>query len=116
MRWMVAAAAALVMAAGALGGARQQAAPARAQEAAYVVTEGNLFLPGTITVAAGTAVVWVNQEPDPANSHNVFSYQRLFESPDFYPGESWSMLFDTPGTYTYYCAYHEGMEGTVIVQ
>lgn len=74
------------------------------------------FIPDSITVPAGTTLVWVNEEDDPTNSHNVIAESGAFESPYIYPGESWSFTFVTPGEYRYYCDLHEGMYGTVIVE
>lgn len=92
-----------------------------------VVTIKNFkFEPAEITVAPGTKVVFVNQDPTP---HNVVEGTReevakrdhdpLFESPDLAPGERWEYIFDTEGEYPYACTiaghYLMGMLGTVNV-
>jgi len=38
-----------------------------------------------------------------------------FDSGDLEPSDGFSWYFDTPGTYTYTCADHPWMTGTIIV-
>jgi plastocyanin len=76
------------------------------------------FDPKEITVQAGTKVTWTNND---STAHTVTAGTRgnpsgLFDSGNVAPGETFSFVFDTPGTYSYYCTYHQGMDGTVIVQ
>lgn len=77
------------------------------------------FDPPTLTIKAGDTVKWVNNKLPP---HNIVfegdvankSHQDLL----FSPGESYEVTFDTPGTYSYYCAPHRGagMAGKIVVQ
>jgi plastocyanin len=77
------------------------------------------FEPSTITIKAGDTVKWVNNKLPP---HNIVfegaaaskSHQQLM----FSPGESYEATFDSPGTYSYYCAPHRGagMAGKVVVE
>jgi plastocyanin len=76
------------------------------------------FDPKEITIKAGTKVTWTNND---STGHTVTSGTRgnpsgLFDSGNVAPGQTFSFVFDTPGTYNYYCQYHQGMDGTVIVQ
>ncbi|MBF0162885.1 MAG: cupredoxin domain-containing protein [Magnetococcales bacterium] len=75
------------------------------------------FHPATLTVRVGTTVTWKNNEAG-ATYHAVASDEAgQFISADFFPGESWSHLFTTPGTYPYHCTPHENrMKGTIIVE
>jgi plastocyanin len=59
---------------------------------------------------------------DPAKAATATDAQlpaggQSFDSGDLNPGQSYSHLFDTPGTYKYFCQPHEtaGMLSTVIV-
>ena len=78
----------------------------------------NSFGPATITVTAGTTLRWVNR----GNAvHTVTSGTRgnpdgMFNSGDMTNGNTFQYTFNTVGTYQYYCAYHVGMDGVVIVQ
>jgi plastocyanin len=50
---------------------------------------------------------------DPTKTYNSGIIGLLGDS-----GKSWSLTFDKPGTYTYYCAVHDelGMKATIVVQ
>lgn len=70
------------------------------------------YAPGTLTVAAGTTVTWVNQD---VVIHTVTSDVGLFDSGSMRPGDRFSFTFTTPGTFTYDCIPHPYMRGTVVV-
>jgi len=71
------------------------------------------FTPNSITVAAGTTVVWTNQDDVP---HNVTNPSKEFKSPTLDTGERWEFTFKKTGTFDYYCTIHPQMTGKVIVQ
>ncbi len=70
------------------------------------------YSPGTLTVAAGTTITWVNQD---IVIHTVTSDIGLFDSGSMRPGDRFSFTFTTPGTFTYGCIPHPFMRGTVVV-
>lgn len=73
----------------------------------------NVFQPTSLTVPAGTTVTWIHSGQI---THNVLSLQLAdLKSPDLRPGDKYSYTFKTPGTYTYYCSYHDGMSATITV-
>ncbi|GEM_PF-1739443 len=91
----------------------------RAQDAIVVAMINNQYAPGTITIAAGSTVTWVNNEDPNAsdNVHDVIADDYTSWSSDYInPGETYSREFDTPGTYTYLCDLHTNMQGTIVVQ
>ncbi|MFQ5628791.1 MAG: cupredoxin domain-containing protein [bacterium] len=66
----------------------------------------NGFEPATLTVSAGTTVIWINK--DSAN-HTVDSGTpnqptNQFSSPTIRPNADFSHKFDLAGTFNYYCA------------
>jgi len=71
------------------------------------------FLPGNLTVNAGTKVVWVNRDAAP---HTATSRSGAWDSGNLNQGESVALVFDTPGTYPYYCVYHPSMTATLTVR
>lgn len=71
------------------------------------------FAPGTITVAAGTTVRWVNHDDIP---HNVVSNDKSFKSKVLDTDESFTYTFSKAGTYDYFCSIHPKMTGKVVVQ
>jgi plastocyanin len=86
---------------------------ARAADATASI-ENFSFTPATLTVPAGTKVTWTNNDDIP---HTVTSAAspKLFHSPALDTGEAFSFVFDTPGTFGYFCALHPHMQGTVVV-
>jgi len=73
------------------------------------------YSPDTITIVIGVnnTVVWVNDDNMP---HTVTATNKLFDSGNMNPGDTFSYTFTSPGTYTYGCSYHPWMKGTVIVE
>ncbi len=72
------------------------------------------FAPATLTVPAGTRVVWTNQDEEP---HVITSAGSLFaSSKGLDTSDSYAVTFSKPGTYAYYCSIHPMMVGTIIVQ
>ena len=70
------------------------------------------FGPNVLEVTAGTTVTWTNN--DGAN-HTVTADDGSFDSGALGSGGTFSVTFDTPGTYTYHCGFHGQMTGTVVV-
>jgi plastocyanin len=73
----------------------------------------------TITVTAGTTVIWTNTG---TVIHSVTSDTGAFDSSPscptgacIDPGSSFSHVFATAGTFRYHCRVHSTMHGTVIV-
>jgi plastocyanin len=72
------------------------------------------FEPKTLTVAAGTYVVWTNRDEEP---HVITSAGALFaSSAALDTGDNHVVRFSKPGTYTYFCSIHPMMVGTIIVK
>jgi plastocyanin len=101
--------AAAIFAAG-CGGAGESSAPVATTEVQMV--KSYRFDPKVIEIKAGETVTWTNEdnfthtvEVDGQEDHKVEQ------------GESFSLTFDTPGTYHYVCTLHsQDMDGEVIVK
>ncbi|WP_407542714.1 plastocyanin/azurin family copper-binding protein (plasmid) [Deinococcus radiomollis] len=79
---------------------------------AIVKIGDDFFAPTALSVTAGTTVTWIHTGKV---SHNVSSVELPgIHSATLHPGESYSYTFTTPGTYTYYCSFHD-MNGTITV-
>lgn len=89
----------------------QQVAAAPAQ----ITIDNFAFEPGTLTVAPGTKVTWVNRDEEP---HTVVSADKAvrFKSQGLDFNDSFSFVFDKPGTYKYFCSVHSHMVGTIVVK
>ena len=70
------------------------------------------FSPATITVKAGSAVVWTN---DDAIEHDITFDGGAIASSVLDHNDTFSHTFSTAGTYHYICSIHPFMHGTVIV-
>ena len=83
-------------------------------DASVVHIAGFAYCPSTRTVTAGVEVVWTNSDLAP---HTV-----TYDGPDgrldsgsMSQGQRWGTRFDLPGTYQYYCRFHPGMTGSIVV-
>lgn len=82
---------------------------------AVVVDISNFaYVPSSITVPAGGTITWTNHD---TTAHTVTAQDRtVLQSGTIKPGASYTQTFTTAGTYTYFCEFHAGMKGTVVVQ
>lgn len=87
--------------------------------AAIVTTSGSVFSPGMVTIQAGQAVRWVN---DDSMFHTVTSGDPsdrdkgdLFESGELAPGDQFERAFPEPGVYAYHCRLHTSTMWNVTV-
>lgn len=71
------------------------------------------FTPASITIPAGTAVHWKNNDDIP---HTVVSDDHSIKSKVMDTGDDFSYTFAKPGTYNYFCSIHPKMTAKVIVQ
>ncbi|HME82070.1 MAG TPA: cupredoxin family copper-binding protein [Candidatus Eremiobacteraceae bacterium] len=79
----------------------------------HVVIDGYAFKAPKVTIVAGTAVVWKNQDDDP---HTVTADDGSFDSKGLGQGDTFRYVFVKPGTYPYHCSAHPYMKGVVIVE
>jgi plastocyanin len=84
----------------------------RAQDGASVAIFDFGFDSASITVEVGTTVTWTNTG---GVAHTVTADGGGFDSGNIGAGGTYSFTFDTPGTYSYFCAIHPSMTGEVIV-
>ncbi|SRR5712691_9539051 len=89
-----------------------------AQDAdATVAMSSFRFQPSEVHILPGQTVLWSNSDPV---QHTVTADDGSFDSGLVDPGATFSMGFDAPGTYQYYCQPHGGpglvgMSGTIVV-
>lgn len=77
------------------------------------IIEDWCFEPTGIYIRPGETVTWVNRDPVP---HTVTGANRAWGNYEkLKSGERVSYRFNRPGAYPYYCVYHLGMVGTVVV-
>lgn len=72
------------------------------------------YAPASISVPAGTVVRITNHD---TTAHTVTSKDSsAFESGSIEPGKTGTVKLETPGTFTYFCAFHPFMKGTFKVE
>jgi len=106
--------AAIVCTAGVLlAGTNANSAPAAPKATTQtVVMEGTGFQPETLTVRRGDTVVWQNKDPFP----HTATAAGVFDSHNIPANGSWKYTARKPGRYSYICALHPNMKGTLIVE
>ncbi|MFL5759739.1 MAG: cupredoxin family copper-binding protein [Thermomicrobiales bacterium] len=83
-----------------------------AQGTQAVTIAGFAFSPSSLTIEAGTTVTWTNQD---SATHTATADDGSFDTGNIAQGQSASVTFDTPGTFTYHCAIHPNMTATITV-
>jgi plastocyanin len=90
------------------------AAPsASAGKTVKIVMQNTAFSPKSISAKVGQTIVWTNEDPF---DHNVTAKKgENFKSKNFGQGAKYSYKLDKPGTISYTCTIHPGMDGTITV-
>ena len=71
------------------------------------------YAPADLTVARGTTVEFTNED---STSHTATAKGGAFDSGTIEAGRSAEVSLDRSGTFTYFCAFHPFMKGTVTVE
>ena len=71
-----------------------------------------VYEPARVEVSAGSTVRWTNED---AVVHTVTARDGTFNSGVMKTGDEYSLTFDEPGTYEYFCAIHPLQGGQVVV-
>ncbi|MDB5095285.1 MAG: copper-binding protein [Candidatus Eremiobacteraeota bacterium] len=87
--------------------------PSPATPGAIVHMKNFAFGPDSVTLLAGQSVRFIEDDDSP---HTVTATDRSFDSGNLNKGDKWDRTFPVAGTYTYICAYHPYMKGTIIVK
>jgi plastocyanin len=89
-------------------------APASDGSGSRAVIEELCFTPTVLHVDPGSTVTWINR--DRGIPHTVTGANRAWGSlEDLRLGDEATFRFDRNGVYPYYCVYHPGMTGAVVV-
>jgi YVTN family beta-propeller protein len=71
------------------------------------------FVPSVVTIAPGESVTWKN---DDGALHAIVFKDGSPGASSLSPGTTFRRVFDKPGTYDYFCSFHNYMTGRVIVR
>jgi plastocyanin len=95
------------------GGGSTPAAAQAATGTTKVSVQDNTFKPGAIKVKAGDTVTFTN---DGGVAHTVTATDGAdFDSGTLAPGKTFKVVTSGPGTISYVCTIHPGMQGTIEV-
>jgi len=78
-----------------------------------VIIDNRTFMPDNLTVAAGTEVTWTNRQ---GIAHTVTADDGRFDSLNLSEGATFTMTFDTAGTFAYHCTIHPTMTATITIE
>jgi predicted lipoprotein with Yx(FWY)xxD motif/plastocyanin len=94
--------------------ASPSSSPAAATSAGTAVTIANFaFDAPSVTIKVGSSVTWTNND---SVAHTVTADDGSFDSGNLDAGKTFSFTFTKAGTFTYHCAIHPNMTGTIVVQ
>jgi plastocyanin len=82
------------------------------EEATEVTVTGSGFSSDSVSVDAGTAVRWINEDDE---NHSATADDKAWGSGTLTPDEHFARYFDETGTFTYYDRYGSAT-GTIIVE
>ncbi len=100
----------ILLAAALLAGATLAASAAQPK---YTVHIRNFaFSPATLKVHAGDSVTFVNDDDE---AHTVTATNKSFDSAGLDSKQSWTVTLRKLGAYTYFCALHPYMKGSIVV-
>ena len=109
-RHIISLAAALVLGLCSLG---PSAACARKPVSYTVTVDASRFEPGSLTVAPGDVVIWINKDIIP---HTATSPSGAFDSGELPLGQSWTYRPKETGEFAYVCAFHPTMKAVLRVK
>ena len=78
----------------------------------HLTIDNFTFNPDTITVPAGTRIVWENNDDIP---HSIVETTGRFHSAALDTADKFSFVFDKAGTFAYFCGLHPHMTGKIVV-
>ena len=71
------------------------------------------YAPNPLSVAVGGSVTWTNNDNV---THTSTANNGAWNSGSIAPGAQFTTTFASAGSFTYHCAIHPGMVGTITVQ
>jgi len=98
------------------GGQSSRASVPAPSEPNQVVIYDYKFYPPTLTVPVGTTVSWINHDTAPHTATHRSYTVEPFDTGELPNGQVYRHTFQTAGSYAYICIYHQGMQGTIVVQ
>jgi plastocyanin len=70
------------------------------------------FTPAVLTVKPGATIIFENRD---STAHSIVGVGGIFRSKALDTKDTFSVAFDKPGEFTYFCGLHPYMKGKIIV-
>ncbi|MDD1656227.1 MAG: cupredoxin domain-containing protein [Methanomicrobiales archaeon] len=90
------------------------------ESVAEVLIRNFAFEPASLTISAGTTVIWTNEDSAPhqvaSDPHPAHTDLPELVSDTLSSGDSYRFTFVKTGTYGYHCHLHPTMKGTIVVE
>lgn len=80
--------------------------------AAAITIKNYAFAPPSLAIKVGTHITWTNHD---ATAHTATADRGSWDTGTINPGQGKTLAFQRAGTYTYHCAFHAFMTGTITV-
>ena len=80
-----------------------------------IVIESFSFQPTPVHVPVGGKATWLNCEPAGTPAHTTTADGGVWNSPLLDPGQTYTVTFNTAGTFAYHCEIHPSMIAQMIV-
>jgi plastocyanin len=90
-----------------------EAVVAAAASPATIDIDNFAFTPATLTITAGTTVIWKNEDDSP---HRIGDKNGTLKSAALDTDDTFSHTFAAPGEYPYICTIHPYMVGKIVVK
>lgn len=88
-------------------------AASHAAHETHTVTISNFaFSPANLSIKAGDSVVFINQDSAP---HTATADNGSFDTGNLGRGAQATLTFNAPGTFSYFCAIHPMMKGSITI-
>lgn len=97
-----------------MGGGRDSSGDTATQGSALVTIdiEDFAYSPGNLQVPVGASVTWINRDSAP---HSATDEDGSWDTGLLQQGERATLVFDSPGTFEYYCTLHPNMKARLVV-
>ena len=100
------------LAAGAAATLPVLAGRAAAQTTHTIQIQNFAFAPAALTIAAGDTVIFTNLDSAP---HTASADGGAWDTGRMDQGASVQITFSSPGSFTYFCAFHPNMKGAITI-
>ncbi|MBG6178600.1 plastocyanin [Labrenzia sp. EL_208] len=86
---------------------------ARASDGPQIIIKRFKFDPPELAIIPGTVVMWTNLDAAP---HTATDQSEEWDTGELKKGETGSIVFETEGSFEYFCRFHPNMRAKIVVR